>query len=75
MYQATTPTFICTVPDTVDLTQANKVVWTFVQGLYVLTKTDEDLTVELQAKLLRRTCIRSRVYSSSMYHIWANTRS
>lgn len=48
MYQATTPTFVLTVPNTVDLTQAQTVMFSLRQGFYALDKTGEDLTVEAQ---------------------------
>lgn len=46
MVQATTPTFIMTLPDTVDLLQANHVVWTLEQGKVKISKSDEDLTFD-----------------------------
>lgn len=46
MVQATTPTFILTLPDTVDLTQANHIVWTLEQGKSKISKSDDDLTFD-----------------------------
>ena len=44
MVQATTPTFILTLPDTVDLTLAKTIVFTITQGSLKITKTEEYLT-------------------------------
>lgn len=44
--QGTTPTFVLTLPDTVDLTEASNVYVTFRQGSQnALTKTGDDLIV------------------------------
>lgn len=48
MYQATTPTFVLTLPNTVDLTEAETVMFSLRQGFYALDKSGEDLTVEAQ---------------------------
>lgn len=44
--QATTPTFICTVPDSIDLTAAQSVYFTLYQNGQKITKTDEDIALE-----------------------------
>lgn len=46
MYQATTPTFVLTLPNEVDLTQAKTVMFSFRQGGFALDKSGNDLTVE-----------------------------
>ncbi len=46
MFQATTPTFVLTLPDDVDLTQAETVMFSFRQGSFSIDKSGEDLTVE-----------------------------
>lgn len=48
MYQATTPTFVLTLPNTVDLTEAETVIFSLRQGFYALDKIGTDLTVEAQ---------------------------
>lgn len=45
MVQATTPTFVLTLPNSVDLTQARNVYFTLKQGGNILTKTDTDIAV------------------------------
>ena len=47
MYRGTTPTYMFTLPDEVDLTIANKIFATFsrMDDTEILTKTDEDLEV------------------------------
>lgn len=44
--QATTPTFICTVPDTVDLTAAENVYFTISQFANTITKRGESLDID-----------------------------
>lgn len=44
MVQATTPTFVLTLPETVDLTLAQNVVFTIVQGSLKIVKTTSELT-------------------------------
>lgn len=46
MVQATTPTFVLTLPQTVDLSQAANVYFTVSQGMNVLTKTGDSLTID-----------------------------
>ena len=46
MVQATTPTFVLTLPQTVDLSQAANVYFTVSQGMKVLTKTGDSLTID-----------------------------
>lgn len=46
MYQATTPTFVLTLPNDVDLTQAETVMFSFRQGFFALDKSGDDLTVD-----------------------------
>lgn len=46
MVQATTPTFILTLPEDVDLSQANNVYFSLKQGIVEITKTDEDMVIE-----------------------------
>lgn len=48
MVQGTTPTFILTLPDTVDLTGVKNLYFTLEQGNVKLTKKGEDLSVEGQ---------------------------
>ena len=48
MVQATTPTFILTLPETVDLSQADNVYFTIQQANVTITKTGEDLSVDGQ---------------------------
>jgi hypothetical protein len=64
MVQATTPTFVLTLPDTVDLSEAENVYFTIRQGHVFMTKTGEDITVDgntvyvpfTQAETLRLLC-------------------
>ena len=46
MVQATTPTFILTLPNTVDLSLANNVYFTITQGKTVITKSGEALNID-----------------------------
>ena len=46
MVQATTPTFVLNLPDTVDLTQAANVYFALRQGCVLIEKTSDDLTIE-----------------------------
>lgn len=46
MVQATTPTFVLTLPQEVDLSQAENVYFTVSQGMNVLTKTGDSLTID-----------------------------
>ena len=48
MVQATTPTFVLTLPDTVDLSQASNVYFTLQQNNTILTKSTDDLTIDGQ---------------------------
>ena len=48
MVQATTPTFILTLPDTVDLSQAANVYFSMRQKNALIEKTGDDLTVDGQ---------------------------
>ena len=48
MVQATTPTFILTLPNDVDLSIANNIYFTLRQGAIVVNKEDEDMTIEGQ---------------------------
>lgn len=46
MVQGTTPTFVATLPQTVDLEQAEHVYFTFDQGGRKITKQDASLTID-----------------------------
>lgn len=46
MVQATTPTFVCTLPETVDLSEAESVYFTLRQGQTIITKTGDEITVD-----------------------------
>lgn len=48
MVQATTPTFVLTLPDTVDLSQAANIYFSLRQKNVIIEKTDDDLTVDGQ---------------------------
>ena len=48
MVQATTPTFILTLPDTVDLSQAANIYFTLRQKNVLVEKASDDLTVDGQ---------------------------
>lgn len=48
MVQATTPTFILTLPAAVDLSEATKVVFSAAQEQYVIEKTGTALTIDGQ---------------------------
>lgn len=48
MVQATTPTFILTLPDTVDLSQAANIYFSLRQKNVLIEKTGDDLTVDGQ---------------------------
>lgn len=45
MIQGTTPTFICKLPDTVDLTQAANVYFTIKQGQIKVTKNSDNMDI------------------------------
>ena len=45
MVQATTPTFVLTLPNTVDLTEAERVIFTLIQKPNVITKEGADLEI------------------------------
>lgn len=62
--QATTPTFVCTVPNTIDLTAADAVYFTLTQDGRKLTKTGEALTVAAQSV---------SVYLSQRDTVWLNS--
>ena len=46
MVQATTPTFVLTLPNTVDLTQTHNLYFTMKQGGVSVQKSTDDLTVD-----------------------------
>ena len=46
MVQATTPTFVLNLPDTVDLTQAANVYFALKQGCVLIEKETDELTIE-----------------------------
>ena len=46
MVQATTPTFVLTLPQTVDLSEAHNVYFTFEQAGRKITKTGESLSID-----------------------------
>ena len=46
MTRGTTPTFICTFPDSVDFTEAENVYFTITQDGTSVTKTGDDLEIE-----------------------------
>lgn len=46
MVQATTPTFILTLPQDVDLSLAHNVYFTITQGKLAVTKSGEDLSID-----------------------------
>ena len=46
MTQATTPTFILTIPDSVDLTVIKNIYFTLKQGIYTIQKSGQDLQIE-----------------------------
>lgn len=46
MVQATTPTFVLNLPDTVDLTQAANVYFALKQGCVQIEKETDELTIE-----------------------------
>ena len=48
MVQGTTPTFILTLPNTVDLTAINNLYFSLEQGTTTLMKTGDDLTIDGQ---------------------------
>lgn len=48
MVQATTPTFVLTLPDTVDLSQAANIYFSLRQKNVLIEKTGDDLTVDGQ---------------------------
>ena len=48
MVQATTPTFILTLPDTVDLSEVSHLYFTIEQNKTIVKKQDKDLTVDGQ---------------------------
>lgn len=62
--QGTTPTFVLTLPDTVDLTEAQNVYVTFTQGSQnTLTKTGDDLAVsehQIEIYMLQKDTLRFR---------------
>lgn len=46
MVQATTPTFVLTIQDEIDLGEAQNVYFSLRQGSYVLQKTGESMTID-----------------------------
>jgi hypothetical protein len=46
MVRATTPTFICTFPETVDLSVIANMYFTLKQGLITITKHSEDVVID-----------------------------
>lgn len=48
MVQATTPTFVLTLPQTVDLSEAENVYFTLRQGSVEISKTGDELTIDGQ---------------------------
>ena len=48
MVQATTPTFVLTLPETVDLTEPSHFYFTLRQGHVKIEKTDSDLVIDGQ---------------------------
>ena len=48
MVQATTPTFVLTLPDTVDLSQAANIYFSLRQKNVIIEKSNDDLTVDGQ---------------------------
>ena len=48
MVQATTPTFILTLPDTVDLSEAANIYFSLRQKNVIIEKSNDDLTVDGQ---------------------------
>lgn len=48
MVQATTPTFVLTLPDTVDLTEPSHFYFTLMQGNVRIEKADTDLVIDGQ---------------------------
>lgn len=72
MVQGTTPTFICTVPNTVDLTEAEHVYFTISQGSALVEKHDTDLTVaahSVTATLTQAETLRFQIFSDAYIQI------
>ena len=75
MVQATTPTFVLNLPDTVDLTQAANVYFALKQGCVLIEKTSDGLTIEphtvyvalSQAETLRLATGRARIQLNWTY--------
>ena len=68
MIQGTTPTFVLTLPQTVDLTEAEHVMFSMTQGSAVVEKTDADLTVTantVSVLLTQAETLRFSIYSEA----------
>lgn len=73
MVQATTPTFILTLPDTVDLSEVENLYFTIEQNKTLLTKETEDLTVEgqtVQVFLSQQETLQFRTGTASIQLNW-----
>lgn len=64
MVQATTPTFILTLPNTVDLTLIEHMYFSLEQGATELLKTDDDLFVDGQAVSVYLTQAESAAFNT-----------
>lgn len=72
MIQGTTPTYICTLPNTVDLTAADHVMFTISQGSVVIDKSDADLTITahtVAAYLSQVDSLRFQQYSKAKVQV------
>ena len=73
MVQATTPTFILTLPDTVDLSEVENLYFTIEQNKTLLTKETEDLTVDgqtVQVFLSQQETLQFRTGTASIQLNW-----
>lgn len=72
MVQGTTPTFVCTLPNTVDLTEAAHVMFSISQGAAVVEKSDTNLTITahtVAAYLTQAETLRFQQYSKAKVQV------
>lgn len=73
MVQATTPTFILTLPDTVDLSEVSHLYFTIEQNKTIVKKQDKDLTVNgqtVQVFLSQQETLRFKNGTASIQLNW-----
>lgn len=72
MVQATTPTFILTLPNTVDLTLVDSLWFSLKQGSTIINKTGESLVIEGQTVSVYLTQAETMQFYSGMARLQLN---